>query len=216
MPRGFLSTRIDDSNPLHHLWRNNGSWWVHYTLHFDHRRRRIRRSLNTSDVRVAIARRDELFARIQRDGEEVPERRPRQNEGEDAMRLAFVASPDHPQHSGAFPMSKKRRYALTQQLRVRARLILEAEVLFAEAEEAHARAEVVERLPQLWLQAGGLFARAAQGYRSSGLGLMARGAYEQARDCYRRAGEEEKAEECEQRATIIPSYWEEASDERRR
>jgi hypothetical protein len=213
MPRGYLSVRIDTQNPRHHLWCNHGSWWVHYTLHFANRKRRIRRSLNTSDARVAIARRDELFARIQRDGEEVAERRPRQNEGEDAMRLAFIASPDHPQHSGASPMSKKRRCALTKQCLVRAHLILEAEVLFSEAKEAHARAEVAERLPQLWLQAGGLFARSAQGYRSSGLGLMARGAYYQARDCYSRAGDDEKAEECEQRAAIIPSYWEEASDE---
>jgi hypothetical protein len=110
-------------------------------------------------------------------------------------------------------MSKKRRYTLTRQCRIRARFILEAEVLFAEAKEAHARAEVAARLPHLWLQAGGLFARAAQGYRSGGLGLMARGGYEQARDCYRRTGEDEKAEECEQRARAIPAYWEEAPHE---
>lgn len=110
-------------------------------------------------------------------------------------------------------MSKKHRYTLTRQCRIRARLILEAEVLFAEAKEAHARAEVAARLSQLWLQAGGLFARAAQGYRAGGLGLMARGAYVQARDCYSRVGEDEKAEECEQRARAIPSYWEEAPDE---
>lgn len=74
MPRGFLSARVDDGNSLHHLWNNNGTWWVHYTLHWANRKRRIRRSLKTSDVRVAIARRDALFARIEREGEEVPER----------------------------------------------------------------------------------------------------------------------------------------------
>jgi hypothetical protein len=81
MPRGFLSARIDDGNLLHHIWCNNGTWWVHYTLHWANRKRRIRRSLKTSDVRVAIARRDALFARIEREGEEVPERGTR-NAGE--------------------------------------------------------------------------------------------------------------------------------------
>ena len=85
MPRGFLSARIDDENELHHLWLNNGSWWVHYTLHFANRKRRIRRSLKTSDVRIAIARRDELFDHIRREGEEVPERRARRDDEEDAM-----------------------------------------------------------------------------------------------------------------------------------
>lgn len=71
MPRGFLSARIDDGNALHHLWCNNGTWWVHYTLHWANRKRRIRRSLKTSDVRVAITRRDALFVHIEREGEEV-------------------------------------------------------------------------------------------------------------------------------------------------
>ena len=83
MPRGFLSARIDDSKPLHHLYRNGQLLWVHYVLHFDHRKRRIRRSLKTSDVAIAIARRDELFARLRTEGEEVPERRPRRPRRED-------------------------------------------------------------------------------------------------------------------------------------
>ena len=91
MPVGRPSIRVDDSNPRHHLWCNNGSWWVHYTLHFGARKRRIRRSLKTSDVRVAIARRDELFARIEQEGEEVPARRPRRDDEEDAMRLECLA-----------------------------------------------------------------------------------------------------------------------------
>jgi len=76
MPRGFLSARIDDRNPRHHLWCNNGTWWTHYTLHFGHRKRRIRRSLRTSAAEEAIRRRDALFAEINREGEEIPERRP--------------------------------------------------------------------------------------------------------------------------------------------
>lgn len=79
MTLGFPSLRVDQSNPLHHLWCNNGTWWVHYTLHFDERKRRIRRSLGTSTLDVAVQRRDELLARLAREGEPVPERisRPR-------------------------------------------------------------------------------------------------------------------------------------------
>ncbi len=92
MVRGFLSARIDDGNPLHHLWRNNHChWWIHYVLHFGNRKRRIRRSLKTSDVLVAIARRDELFARLATEGEEVPERRPRRSDEEDEARVVLVA-----------------------------------------------------------------------------------------------------------------------------
>lgn len=76
MPRGYLSVRIDTRNPLHHLYRNNGDvWWVHYTLNWDGRTRRIRRSLATKSVEEAVRRRDELFARIDAEGEFVPERR---------------------------------------------------------------------------------------------------------------------------------------------
>ena len=75
MTIGFPSVRIDDANPLHHLWCNNGTWWVHYTLHFDFRRRRIRRSLGTRSLDEAVRRRDELLARLARDGEPVPDRR---------------------------------------------------------------------------------------------------------------------------------------------
>lgn len=98
MPRGFLSARIDDENSLHHIWCNNGSWWVHYTLHFGNRKRRIRRSLKTSDVRVAIARRDALFEKLRTEGEDVPERR---RSDEDGMKVLFVAvaPPTHIQRS---------------------------------------------------------------------------------------------------------------------
>jgi hypothetical protein len=75
MTIGFPSVRVDDANPLHHLWCNNGTWWVHYTLHFDFRRRRIRRSLGTRSLDEAVRRRDELLARLAREGEPVPERR---------------------------------------------------------------------------------------------------------------------------------------------
>lgn len=74
MPLGRLSTRIDPENELHHLWLNNGTWWVHYTLNFDFRTRRVRRSLGTKSRTEAIHRRDALFERLVTAGEWVPER----------------------------------------------------------------------------------------------------------------------------------------------
>jgi hypothetical protein len=75
VPIGFPSLRIDDTNDLHHLWCNNGTWWVHYTLHFGHRKRRIRRSLETSTLDEAVRRRDALLARLAVEGETVADRR---------------------------------------------------------------------------------------------------------------------------------------------
>ena len=72
---GFPSLRVDHANSLHHLWCNNGTWWVHYTLHFDHRKRRIRRSLKTSDLTEAVRRRDELLARVSIGGEVIADQR---------------------------------------------------------------------------------------------------------------------------------------------
>ena len=74
MPLGRLSARIDDDNEQHHLWLNNGTWWVHYTLNFDFRTRRVRRSLGTKSLAEAIRKRDALFERLATDGEWVSER----------------------------------------------------------------------------------------------------------------------------------------------
>ena len=75
MPLGFPSLRVDSTNNLHHLWCNNGTWWIHYTLHFGHRKRRIRRSLKTSDVAEAVRRRDELLGRVAIEGEVIADQR---------------------------------------------------------------------------------------------------------------------------------------------
>jgi hypothetical protein len=93
MTRGYLSLRIDEANPSHHLYVNtggraDGNYWVAYTLHLGGRKRRIRRSLGTKGLAEAIRLRDELFARIERDGEDVPERRrtsPTDGDRESAM-----------------------------------------------------------------------------------------------------------------------------------
>jgi hypothetical protein len=51
-----------DPHPDHHLWRNGRIWWVAFTFHTsDGRKHRVRRTLATSDVRAARARRDALL-----------------------------------------------------------------------------------------------------------------------------------------------------------
>jgi hypothetical protein len=49
-------------NPFHHLWNNNGTWWCHYTEHLPNfTKRRVRRSLHTSDSSIARFLRDSLL-----------------------------------------------------------------------------------------------------------------------------------------------------------
>ena len=58
-PAPKLSIRVSEDNRLHHLWNNNGTWWLHYTEHLaDFTKRRVRRSLRTHDLELAIRRRD--------------------------------------------------------------------------------------------------------------------------------------------------------------
>lgn len=57
-----LSIRVDPSNPDHHLWNNNGTWWCHYTVHLPPwRQERLRVSLHTRSCEEARARRDVLL-----------------------------------------------------------------------------------------------------------------------------------------------------------
>ncbi len=59
--KSILSIRTT-ANPFHHLWNNNGTWWVHYTEHLpDHTKRRARTSLHTSDSGIARVLRDSLL-----------------------------------------------------------------------------------------------------------------------------------------------------------
>ena len=58
----LLSVRVDHSNPDHHLWDNNGTWFVHCTIHLpDHTKARIRHSLRTKSLKVARRRRDRII-----------------------------------------------------------------------------------------------------------------------------------------------------------
>lgn len=59
------SIRIDATNPDHHLYNNNGTWWIHYTSYpTPVTTKRVRRSLKTRDVILARQRRDALFAEL--------------------------------------------------------------------------------------------------------------------------------------------------------
>ncbi len=63
MTRATPAIRIASANPDHHLWNNNGTWWIHYTLHLsDYTKHRVRKSLSTSRQEEARRRRDEIFA----------------------------------------------------------------------------------------------------------------------------------------------------------
>ena len=68
-----LSIHVAADSAHHHVWRNNGTWWIHYTLNtIDGRIRRMRRSLGTRDLGEALARRDALLDQLARDGEVLP------------------------------------------------------------------------------------------------------------------------------------------------
>jgi hypothetical protein len=56
LPEGCaLSLRTHAANPNHHLWWNNGTWWLHATVH------RLRLPLETKHVGLARSRRDAVL-----------------------------------------------------------------------------------------------------------------------------------------------------------
>jgi hypothetical protein len=62
-----LSLRTNPGNPNHHLWNNNGTWFVHYVVHpTPITKERVRRSLKTKCVHEARALRDALLAQPSR------------------------------------------------------------------------------------------------------------------------------------------------------
>jgi len=66
-----LAVRIHRSNPSHHLWNNNGTWFIHYTVYPDSlTANRIRRSLKTTSLKQARWRRDEILSQKQVNGKE--------------------------------------------------------------------------------------------------------------------------------------------------
>lgn len=60
--RHVLSLRQHRGNLNHHLWFNNGSWWMHYTMHLpDFTKERVRRPLGTGELPLARSRRDAIL-----------------------------------------------------------------------------------------------------------------------------------------------------------
>ena len=58
-----LSVRVNPGNPNHHLWNNNGTWFIHYVVHpTPITKERVRRSLRTKCLEEARALRDALLA----------------------------------------------------------------------------------------------------------------------------------------------------------
>ena len=54
--------RVRTENPNHHLWNNNGTWFVHYVVHpTPITKERVRRSLKTKCLEEARNRRDALL-----------------------------------------------------------------------------------------------------------------------------------------------------------
>jgi hypothetical protein len=60
-----LAVRVNEENPNHHLWFNNGTWFVHYTIHPDPlTKQRVRRSLGTKSLGEAKSKRDRLLREL--------------------------------------------------------------------------------------------------------------------------------------------------------
>jgi len=64
LPEGsVLSLRTHASNPNHHLWWNNGTWWLHATVHHpDFTKQRLRVPLETKSIHKARVHRDQVLA----------------------------------------------------------------------------------------------------------------------------------------------------------
>ncbi len=91
----LASLRISDSNPNHHLWNNNGTWFLHYTVYpTPFTKERIRRSLGTKDIKVARERRDNFFSLLAKQG---PDRTAR-HRADHGLRLSEEAFP-RPRHA---------------------------------------------------------------------------------------------------------------------
>lgn len=50
--------------PNHHLYLNNGTWWLQVTVHQGPTAERLRRSLKTGDLELARQRRDRVLVAL--------------------------------------------------------------------------------------------------------------------------------------------------------
>jgi hypothetical protein len=61
-----MKQKFSSSNLNHHLWNNNGIWFIQYTIYPSHNtKERIRRSLGTRCVKTARTYRDEILSEIE-------------------------------------------------------------------------------------------------------------------------------------------------------
>lgn len=69
----LASLRISEANPNHHLWNNNGTWFLHYTVYpTPFTKERVRRSLGTKCVNTARDRRDQFFGHLAKSSTATP------------------------------------------------------------------------------------------------------------------------------------------------
>jgi hypothetical protein len=65
--RSLLAFRPNPDNPDHHLWNNNGTWFVHYTIHpTAFTKERVRASLGTKSLREARRKRDRVLTGLKK------------------------------------------------------------------------------------------------------------------------------------------------------
>ncbi len=56
---------VDASNENHHIWNNNGTWWMHYTVYPTAVTvKRVRKSLKTKDAHKAREQRDAILSSL--------------------------------------------------------------------------------------------------------------------------------------------------------
>ena len=60
------AVRINPDNPDHHVYSNNGVWWIHYSIRTDPRfkSQRVRASLGTRSLETARERRDAILTQL--------------------------------------------------------------------------------------------------------------------------------------------------------
>ena len=57
------AVRLNPENPDHHLYNNNGVWWIHYTIYpTPVTKERVRKSLGTRAIEEARVLRDKQLA----------------------------------------------------------------------------------------------------------------------------------------------------------
>lgn len=62
MQRNASTGSENEANPNHHLWKNNGTWFIHYTRYpTPITKERVRHSLGTKSLAEARAKRDAIL-----------------------------------------------------------------------------------------------------------------------------------------------------------